>query len=95
MNILDPLDYHACMPVQDAAVDLTQRLAVHVGGFTAEQPAAYWLWHPIPSDPFLAVARRQRPELLSSTDVALADDEAAASAIEALCSTCGIAALAG
>jgi len=48
MNILDPLDYRAWMSVRDAAADLTQRLAVHVGGFAAEHPAAYWLWHPIP-----------------------------------------------
>jgi hypothetical protein len=92
MNILDPLDYHAGMPVQDAAADLTQRLTVHVDGFTAQQPAAYWLWHPIPNDPFLAVAQRQRPDLLSSAVAALPDDEAAALAVEALWptrTTCG------
>jgi lauroyl/myristoyl acyltransferase len=94
MNILDPLDYRAWMPVREAAADLTQRLAVHVGRFTAEQPTAYWLWHPIPNDPFLAVAQRQRPELLSSAVAAPPDDEAAALAVEAVCSTqttCGIA----
>lgn len=94
MNILDPLDYRAWMPVQDAASDLSQNLAVHVAGFTAEQPAAYWLWHPIPNDPFLAVAQRQRPDLLRSAIAALPDDEAAALAIETIGLTqtaCGIA----
>jgi Bacterial lipid A biosynthesis acyltransferase len=95
MNILDPLEYRTRMPVQDATVDLTQRLAVHLGGFTAEQPGAFWLWHPIPHDPFLAVAKRQRPDLLSSAVAGPPDDEAVALAVEALCSTCGIAALAG
>jgi hypothetical protein len=95
MNILDPLEYRTRMPVQDATVDLTQTLAVHVGGFTAEQPAAFWLWHPIPNDPFLAVAKRERPDLLSSAVAGPPDDEAVALAVEALCSTCGMAALAG
>jgi lauroyl/myristoyl acyltransferase len=85
MNILEPLDYCAWMPVQDAASDFTQRLAAHVDGFTAEQPAAYWLWHPIPNDPFLAIARRQRPDLLTSAAAEAADDEAAALALDALC----------
>lgn len=52
MNILDALDYRACVPIQDAAADFTQRLAAEVDAFTAEQPEAYWLWHPIPNDPF-------------------------------------------
>jgi hypothetical protein len=91
----DPLEYRAMMPVQDAAADLTQRLAVYVGGFTAEHPAAYWLWHPIPNDPFLAVAKRQRPDLLNSAVAAPPDDEAVALAIEALGSACSIAVLAG
>jgi hypothetical protein len=85
MNILEPLDYCAWMPVQDAASDFTQRLAVHVDGFTAKQPAAYWLWHPIPNDPFLAIARRQRPDLLALAAAELPDDEATALALEALC----------
>lgn len=85
MNILDPIDYRAGMPEQDAAADLTQRLAVHVGGFTAEQPDAYWLWHPIPNDPFLAIAQRQRPDLLDATLAAPPDDEGAALAVEAVC----------
>lgn len=84
MNILDPLDYRASMPVQDAACDFTQRLAVDIARFTAEQPEAYWLWHPIPNDPFLAVAQRQRPDLLMAVGAAVADDEAAALAVEAL-----------
>jgi len=85
MNILDPLDYPTCLPVQDAASELTQRLAARVDGFTAEQPEAYWLWHPIPNDPFLAVAQRQRPELLSSSSAVPPDDESAALAVEAMC----------
>jgi hypothetical protein len=87
MNILDPIDYRASMPVRDAASGFTQQLAVHVGGFTAAQPAAYWLWHPIPHDPFLAVAQRQRPDLLYPAGAALADDEAVALAVEAASST--------
>ena len=85
MNILDPLDYAAWLPVQDAASELTQKLAVRVDGFTAEQPGAYWLWHPIPNDPFLAIARRQRPDLLTSAAAERPDDEAAALALDALC----------
>jgi lauroyl/myristoyl acyltransferase len=84
MNILDPLDYHASLPARDAAADFTQRLAAQVDGFTAEQPEAYWLWHPIPNDPFLAIARHQRPDLLTSEAAELPDDEAAALALEAL-----------
>jgi lauroyl/myristoyl acyltransferase len=94
MNILEPLDYRAWMPARDAAADFTQRLAAQVDGFTAEQPEAYWLWHPIPNDPFLAIARRQRPDLLTSEAAELPDDEAAALALEALCfdwTACGIA----
>lgn len=82
MNILEPLDDRTAMPAADAAADLTQRLAVRIAEFTAERPEAYWLWHPIPNDPFFAAAQRHRPELLSS--VALQDDEAAALAVEAM-----------
>lgn len=85
MDILDPLDYRA--GARDAASDLTQRLATHIGRFTAEQPAAYWLWHPIPNDPFLAIAQRQRPDLLGALAAALPDDEAVALAVEAMSST--------
>ncbi len=83
MNILEPLDYHAWMPVRDAASDFTQRLANHIGEFIAEQPAAYWLWHPIPNDPFRAIAQHQRPDLLGATIVGRPDDEATALALEA------------
>ncbi|MGV2290473.1 lysophospholipid acyltransferase family protein [Trinickia sp. YCB016] len=87
MNILAPIEYDPSMPEQDAAADLTQRLAIQIGRFTAEQPAAFWLWHPIPNDPFLAVAQRQRPDLLHSAAATIADDEAAALAVEAVHST--------
>ena len=83
MNILDPLDYRAGMPVRAAAADFTQRLAVHIETFTADRPAAYWLWHPIPNDPFLAVAQRQRPDLLSAVAAASPDDDVVALAVEA------------
>jgi lauroyl/myristoyl acyltransferase len=87
LNILDPLEYRALMPGRDAIADFTQRLAVQIASFTTEQPPAYWLWHPIPNDPFLAAARRHRPDLLSSVAAAVADDEAVALAVEALHST--------
>ena len=61
MDILAPLEYRAGMPVRQAASDLTQRLAVHIGGFTTERPGAFWLWHPIPNDPFLAIAQTAAP----------------------------------
>jgi hypothetical protein len=84
MNILDPVEYGASMPEKDAASDFTQRLADPIGGFTAQRPEAFWLWHPIPNDPFQAIAQRQRPDLLQSVAAAPPDDEAAASAVEAL-----------
>jgi hypothetical protein len=84
MNILGPIEYGASMPAKDAASDFTQRLAVQIGGFTAQQPEAFWLWHPIPNDPFQAIARRQRLDLLRSVAAAPPDDEAVASAVEAL-----------
>ena len=83
MNILNPLDYRVGMPVRAAAADFTQRLAVDIETFTVDRPAAYWLWHPIPNDPFLAVARRQRSDLLSAVATATPDDEAVALAVEA------------
>ena len=83
MNILDPIDYRASAPVQDATADFTQILANQIGGFTAERPAEYWLWHPIPNDPFIAIAQRQRPDLLRPVGAAPPDDEAAALAVEA------------
>jgi lauroyl/myristoyl acyltransferase len=84
LNILEPLEYLEPMPGRDAIVDLTQKLAVQIASFTTQQPAAYWLWHPIPNDPFLAAARRHRPDLLSSVNAAFADDEAVALAVQAL-----------
>ena len=84
MNILAPIDYCAWMPAQAAASDFTQKVAARVDGFTAEQPAAYWLWHPIPNDPYLAIARRQRPDLLTSIVAAPGDDEAVALTVEAI-----------
>lgn len=84
MNILAPIDYCAWMPAQVAASDFTQKVAASVDGFTAEQPAAYWLWHPIPNDPYLAIAQRHRPDLLISTVAAPGDDEAVALSVEAI-----------
>jgi lauroyl/myristoyl acyltransferase len=84
MDILDPIEYRASMPAKDAAVDFMQSVAGYVGGFTAQAPAGFWLWHPIINDPFLAIARRQRPDLISATVASLADDEATALALEAL-----------
>lgn len=37
-QVLDPIEYAAWMPVSEADPDLTQRLAVHISRFTAEQP---------------------------------------------------------
>ncbi|QCP48250.1 hypothetical protein FAZ95_03000 [Trinickia violacea] len=87
MNILDPIEYHASMPKHSAASDLTQRLATTIAEFTAERPEAYWLWHPIPHDPFLAVAQRQRPDLLNSAAATIEDDEATALEVDAVNST--------
>ena len=75
MDILDPID---------ATGDFTQNLADRIGAFTAARPEAYWLWHPIPTDPFLAAAQRDRPDLLKAAPATLANDEAVAVAIEAL-----------
>ncbi len=84
MDILEPIAYDASMSVRDAAADFTQRVAHRVGEFTAHAPAAFWLWHPILNDPFLAIALRQRPDLLSATVATLRDDEVTATAIEAM-----------
>lgn len=81
MNILAPIAYRTWMPVQTAASEFTQEVAAHVDGFTATQPAAYWLWHPIPNDPYLAIAQRHRPDLLSAMPPE--NDEAVALAVEA------------
>ncbi|SFO72020.1 lipid A biosynthesis acyltransferase [Bradyrhizobium sp. Ghvi] len=80
MNILAPIAYPTWMPAQAAASEFTQEVAAHVDGFTATQPAAYWLWHPIPNDPYLAIAQRQRPDLL--TAIPPENDEAVALAVE-------------
>jgi hypothetical protein len=80
IDILDPIEYRTWMPVAAAASEFTQEIAAHVDGFTAEQPEAYWLWHPIPNDPYRAIAERHRPDLL--TALAPADDEAVALAVE-------------
>jgi len=80
MNILAPIAYPTWMPAQAAASEFTQEVAAHVDGFTATQPAAYWLWHPIPNDPYLALAQRQRPDLL--TAMPPENDEAVALAVE-------------
>lgn len=84
MVILDPINTSTTQPERDTPSDLTQRLADRVSAFTAAQPEAFWLWHPIPNDPFLAVARKQRPDLIHGPDATPADDEAMAQSIEAL-----------
>jgi hypothetical protein len=83
MDILDPLEGRTGLPAGDAALELTQNLASHVDGFTAAQPSSYWLWHPIPNDPFLAVAQTQRRDLLNMMGAATPDDEAVAASVEA------------
>ena len=83
MHLLDPLAYPASLPEHDANTEFTQLLAVHIGGFMTDHPEAYWLWHPIPNDPFLAIAERQRPDLLTSL-AAHTDDEATALLVEAM-----------
>jgi lauroyl/myristoyl acyltransferase len=84
MTILPPLDDHAPLPVRESAAEFTQRLAMSIERFTAQQPGAYWLWHPIPNDPYLAMAHRQRPELLRSLAARSPEDEEVALAVEAL-----------
>jgi lauroyl/myristoyl acyltransferase len=81
MNILDPIAYSASQP--DAAVEFTQRLASRIAAFTIERPESYWLWHPIPIDPYLAAAQRKRPDLLKLIAAQAPDDEAVALAVEA------------
>lgn len=84
MQILDPIGHPATPCGEDAACDRTQQLATHIGGFTADRPEAFWLWHPIPNDPFLALARRHRPALLTPAPMTPPDDEATALAVETL-----------
>jgi lauroyl/myristoyl acyltransferase len=83
MDILDPIAYPASLPTPDAAVDFTQKLASRIAGFTIDRPESYWLWHPIPIDPYLAAARRKRPDLLELIAAQPPDDEAVALAVEA------------
>jgi hypothetical protein len=84
MNIADPVEYRPGMTDPDPASDFTQRLATSMSGLTAQQPSAFWLWHPIPNDPFLSVAQRRWPELLKSAVATVQDDEDTALAVEAL-----------
>jgi len=82
MSILDPIDYRPSPVLHEAATDFSQRLASRTAGFSAERPESYWLWHPIPNDPYLAIARRKRPDLLELVAAQLPDDEAVAVAVE-------------
>lgn len=82
MTILDPIDYPAELPVREAAPKFTQRLATSIEQFTAQRPEAYWLWHPIPNDPYLAMARKQRVDLLSALAARPPEDEETALAVE-------------
>jgi len=84
MTILDPIKYPAGLPVREAGSEFTQRLAVSIERFTAAHPGAYWLWHPIPNDPYLAMAHRQRPDLLDALASRPPDDDAVALAVEGL-----------
>jgi lauroyl/myristoyl acyltransferase len=83
MRILDPIEYHISLG-RAATKDFTQRLGDHITGFSAAQPQSYWLWHPIPNDPFRAIAERRHSELLRLLEVSSPHDEAVASAIDAL-----------
>jgi hypothetical protein len=83
MRILDPIEHHLSLG-RAANTDFTQRLGDHITGFSAAQPQSYWLWHPIPNDPFRKIAERRHPELLRLLDDSPPHDEAVASAIEAL-----------
>lgn len=83
MKIFDPIDYHASLGPA-AALDFTQRLGDRITGFTAGQPQAYWLWHPIPNDPYRAVAERRHSDFLRILDDSPKNDEAVALVIESL-----------
>ena len=83
MRILDPIEYRISLG-RAGTTDFTQRLGDHITGFTTAQPQSYWLWHPIPNDPFRAIAERRHAELLRLLDDSPPNDEAVASAIEAL-----------
>lgn len=83
-EILDAVPYDASLPVRAAAAAFTQGLATSLSRLTIAQPSAFWLWHPIPNDPFLAIARRRRPDLVNMAIATLDDDERAAQAVDAL-----------
>lgn len=84
LTIHDPLDSPPESPARGASPEFTQRLAQAIEGFTIRHPDSYWLWHPIPNDPYLAVARRQRPDLLRAVADRPTDDEEVALAVEAM-----------
>jgi hypothetical protein len=86
MDILDPVEPVAGQAAADAAAAFSQSLAEYVGRFTAEQPEAFWLWHPIPNDPFIRILLAGRLAFLKQA-AAAPDDEAVALAVEA----CGFA----
>ena len=83
MRILDPIEYPRALG-RASATDFTQRLGDQITGFTAAHPQAYWLWHPIPHDPYRAIAERRYAELLRLDHDSPPNDEAVALAIEAL-----------
>lgn len=84
MNILAPLNYDHALPKRAAAAAFTQRLATALSCLTSAHPSAFWLWHPIINDPYVAMAQRQRADLLKITGATVEDDEQAAQAIEKL-----------
>lgn len=83
-EILDAVPYDADLPVRAAAAAFTQELATSLSRLTIAEPSAFWLWHPIPNDPFLAIARRRRPDLAKVAIATSDDDERAARAVDAL-----------
>lgn len=86
MRVFDPLEYRRSLG-RAAATDFTQRLGDRITGFTVEHPQAYWLWHPIPNDPYRAIAERRHSEFLRLFGDSPLNDEAVASAIDALNAT--------
>lgn len=80
VRLLDPIEH----PDGNADATFTQALADRIGQFTAQRPEAYWLWHPIPNDPFMMIAQRHRPDILRALVGISPDDEAAALAVEAI-----------
>jgi hypothetical protein len=84
MTILDALEYPEALPIDHARAEFTQRLAESIERFTVREPEAFWLWHPIPNDPYRAMAQRQRPDLLHAILDPTPDDEEAALAVEGM-----------